>query len=145
MYNKSTLPKTWNHSQCCSPLSQCAPQEVFFDQFSLYMHKGGLKPIYFIFAPPCWGAGWCSGLSCLLGTSENPGSNPALAFKFQRNWMFIPCSLVKIQYCGDPSWSKSRELGFRPYVSEGQYHLMHLTILRIFSWPSLAYMCTKVA
>ena len=30
-------------------------------------------------------------------------------------------------------------------VSGGQCHLNHLTILRRFSWPSLAYMCTKVA
>ena len=30
-------------------------------------------------------------------------------------------------------------------VSRGQCHLNHLTILRRFSWPSLAYMCTKVA
>ena len=30
-------------------------------------------------------------------------------------------------------------------VSGGQCHLIHLTILRRFSWPSLAYMCTKVA
>ena len=30
-------------------------------------------------------------------------------------------------------------------VSGGQYHLIHLTILRRFSWLSLAYMCTKVA
>ena len=30
-------------------------------------------------------------------------------------------------------------------VSWGQCHLNHLTILRRFSWPSLAYMCTKVA
>ena len=30
-------------------------------------------------------------------------------------------------------------------VSGGQCHLNHLTILRSFSWPSLAYMCTKVA
>ena len=29
--------------------------------------------------------------------------------------------------------------------SGGQCHLNHLTILRRFSWPSLAYMCTKVA
>ena len=37
----------------------------------------------------------------LLGKSEIAGSNPALAFKFQRNPMFLPCSLVNIQYCGD--------------------------------------------
>ena len=30
-------------------------------------------------------------------------------------------------------------------VSEGQCHLTHLTILRRFSWPNLACMCTKVA
>ena len=30
-------------------------------------------------------------------------------------------------------------------VSGGQCHLIYLTILRRFSWPSLAYMCTKVA
>ena len=42
---------------------------------------------------------WRSGLSCLLGQSEIAGSNPALAYKFQRNKMFLPCSLVKIQYC----------------------------------------------
>ena len=30
-------------------------------------------------------------------------------------------------------------------VNGGQCHLNHLTILRRFSWPSLAYLCTKVA
>ena len=33
-------------------------------------------------------------------------------------------------------------------VSGGQYHIIHLinlTILRRFSWPSLAYMCTQVS
>ena len=30
-------------------------------------------------------------------------------------------------------------------VSGGQCHLIYLTILRRLSWPSLAYMCTKVA
>ena len=30
-------------------------------------------------------------------------------------------------------------------VSEGQCHRIHLTMLRRFSSPSLAYMCTKVA
>ena len=36
-------------------------------------------------------------------------------------------------------------LEFRISVSGVQCHLNHLTILRRFSWPSLAYMCTKVA
>ena len=30
-------------------------------------------------------------------------------------------------------------------VSGGQCHLIHLTVLRRLPWPSLAYMCTKVA
>ena len=30
-------------------------------------------------------------------------------------------------------------------MSGGQCQLIHLTILRRFYWPSLAYMCTKVA
>ena len=33
--------------------------------------------------------------------SEIEGSNLTLAFKFQRNTMFLLRSLVKIQYCGD--------------------------------------------
>ena len=37
----------------------------------------------------------------LLGKSAIADSNPALAFKFQRNQMFLPCSLVNIPYCGD--------------------------------------------
>ena len=28
--------------------------------------------------------------------------------------MFPTCSLVKIQYCGDPPWQRSSELGLRP-------------------------------
>ena len=30
-------------------------------------------------------------------------SSPALAFKFQRNKMFSPCSIVNIEYCGQPT------------------------------------------
>ena len=47
-------------------------------------------------------------------------------------------STCESQYCGESLW------GSNP-VSGGQCHLKHLTILRRFSWPSLAYMCTKVA
>ena len=39
---------------------------------------------------------------CLLGKSEIADSSPALAFKFQRNKMFPPCSIVNIEYCGQP-------------------------------------------
>ena len=37
-----------------------------------------------------------AGLSYLLGKSEIAGSTPALAFKFQRNKMFLLHSFVKI-------------------------------------------------
>ena len=57
---------------------------------------------------------WCSGWGCLLGKLAIAGSNPTLAFKFQRNNMFLPCSLQKIQYCGEPQWQWASVLGLRP-------------------------------
>ena len=75
--------------------------------------------------------------SCLLGKKEFAGSFPDLAFKFQRNKMFLPRSLIKIQYCGEPPWPRAR---ISNLVSGGQ---CHLTILRMFSWSSLAFLCTK--
>ena len=44
------------------------------------------------------GPGGVGKAACL----EIAGSKPALAFKFQRNKMCLPCSFVKIQYCGEP-------------------------------------------
>ena len=40
--------------------------------------------------------------ACMLGNSEVADLSPALAFKLQRNKMFLLCSLVKTQYCGQP-------------------------------------------
>ena len=37
-----------------------------------------------------------------------------LAFKFQRNKMFLLRSIVMIQYCGEPPWPRNRKLGLRP-------------------------------
>ena len=61
-------------------------------------------------------------------------------------------STRKTQYCGEPPWPRGSVLGHRPpgflilnSVSGGQRHLTHLTLLRRFSWPNLACMCTKVA
>ena len=42
------------------------------------------------------------GGGCPGGKSEIADSSPALAFKFQRNKMFPPCSIVNIEYCGQP-------------------------------------------
>ena len=53
-------------------------------------------------------------LQHLISKSEIEGSGPALAFKFQRNEMFIPRSLVKIQYCEEPPWPRGRVLGLGP-------------------------------
>ena len=59
--------------------------------------------------------------------------------------IFLPCSLVKIQYCGEPPWPKSSVLGISPPGLEFRItcHLINLTISRRCSWSSLAYMCTK--
>ena len=51
---------------------------------------------------------------CLLGKSEIADSSPALAFKFQRSKMFPPCSIVNIEYCGQPPWPTVSVLGRRP-------------------------------
>ena len=55
--------------------------------------------IYGITIPKGGGEG---GSWCLLVRSEIAYSSPALAFKFQRNKMFPPCSIVNIEYCGQP-------------------------------------------
>ena len=63
-------------------------------------------------------------------------------------------STCESQYCEETPWPRGCVLGLRPPGHEfwimwggggGQCHLNHLTILRRFSWPSLAYICTKVA
>ena len=42
-----------------------------------------------------------------INSAGKIGSSPALAFKFQRNNMFLPCSLVEIQYCSEPPWQRA--------------------------------------
>ena len=66
--------------------------------------------------------------------------------------MFLPHPRMKVSIVGS---LRDREVvctasdrqgsNFENPVYGGQCHLNHLTILRRFSWPSLAYMCTKVA
>ena len=53
----------------------------------------------------CGGPGAVVNAACLE-------SREIMAFKFQRN-MFLPRSLVKIQYCGEPPWPRGRVLGLR--------------------------------
>ena len=40
--------------------------------------------------------------------------SPVQQFKFQRNKMFLPCSLVKSKYCGEHPWPRGSVLGPRP-------------------------------
>ena len=46
-------------------------------------------------------------------------------------------STCESQYCGEPLWPRGSVLGLRPPGLE--FRINHLTILRRFSWPSLAY------
>ena len=75
----------------CEPILN--PQVMCLYIYVITIPKGG------------WGGGRAGGGGeswCLLGKSEIADSSPALAFKFQRNKMFPPCSIVNIEYCGQP-------------------------------------------
>ena len=78
------------------------------------------------------------GAAVCLESPEIAGSNPTLAFKFQRNKIFLPRSLVMIQYCGEACSASDHHAGLE---SGGQFHLINLTIIRRLSWHNLAYMC----
>ena len=78
------------------------------------------------------------------------GSVPGLG-GLKETKLFLPHPRVKVSIVGS---LRDREVACSAIdrqgsnsnpVSGGQCHLNHLTILRRFSWPSLAYMCTKVA
>ena len=69
------------------------------------------------------------------------GSVPGLG-GLKETKMILPHPRVKVSIVGS---LRDREVACSNPVSGGQCHLNHLTILRRFSWPSLAYMCTKVA
>ena len=78
------------------------------------------------------------------------GSVPGLG-ALKETKMFLPHPRVKFSIVGslrdrEVSCSASDRQGskFESCVG-GQCHLNHLTILKKVSWPSLAYMCTKVA
>ena len=69
------------------------------------------------------------------------GSVPGLS-GLKETKMFLPHPRVKVGIVGN---LRDREVACSEFRIGGQCHLNHLTILRRFSWPSLAYMCTKVA
>ena len=78
------------------------------------------------------------------------GSVPGLG-GLKETKMFFPHPRVKVSIVGSlrdrevACSASDRRARISNPVSGGQCHLNHLTILRRFSWPSLAYMCTKVA
>ena len=63
--------------------------------------------------------------------------------------MFLPHPRVKVSIVGSlrdrevACSASDRKARISNPVAGGQCHLNHLIILRRFSWPSLAYMCTK--
>ena len=78
------------------------------------------------------------------------GSVPGLGC-LKETKLFLPHPRVKVSIVGS---LRDREVAYSASDSQGsnfescvggQCHLNHLTILRRFSWPSLAYMCTKMA
>ena len=75
------------------------------------------------------------------------GSVPGLG-GLKETKMFLPHPRVKVSIVGslrdrEVACSASDRQGSNSNpVSGGQCHPNHLTILRRFSWPSLAYMCT---
>ena len=78
------------------------------------------------------------------------GSVPGLG-GLKETKMFLPHPRVKVSILGslcdqEVACSASDRQGSNfESVSGGQCHLNHLTILRWFSWPSLAYIGTKMA
>ena len=71
-----------------------------------------------------------------------PSFKETKCFFLAHSWRFnIVESLRDREVARSASDARARILNS---VSVGQCHLIHLTILRRFFWPSLAYMCTKV-
>ena len=97
-----------------------------------------------------WGGGPRVVVSTAAFHARVRGSVPGLG-GLKETKMFLPHPRVKVSIVGslrgrEVACSASDRQGSNSNpVSGGQCHLNHLTILRRFSWPSLAYMCTKVA
>ena len=116
----------------------CTEAHFIFNQIKTHItvyHNGGpdavIKAACLVsqesrVCPPLWHSGFKETIVSSPLTNENSDSFGASVTEVE-----ITCSA-------------SGRQGSNP-VSGGQCHLIHLTILRRFSWESLAYMCTKVA
>ena len=63
----------------------------------IYISAGGLVP-------------WLTLSAWKVG---DRGFEPRSDIQVLKNEMFLPCSLVKIQYCGEPSWPRGSVLSLR--------------------------------
>ena len=101
--------------RCCSYTLHASRHVI-----TICQHEPGsidLVSIYLLEFPSITcGPAWCSSWSFLLKKSEIAGSNPSLAFKFQRNKMILSRSAVKIQYCGS---LRDREVAYSASDRQG--------------------------
>ena len=100
-----------------------------------------------------WKTGW--GPRVVVSTAafhaRVRGSVPGLGGLKETKNVSSP-STCESQYCGEPPWPRGSVLGLRPPGLEFRILCLEDSVISIispssggFSWPSLAYMCTKVA
>ena len=65
-------------------------------------------------------------------------------FKPRSSKMFLPCSLVKNKYCGEPLWPRSRELGLRPPGLEFQILCLEGSVIAFIS-PSQEVLLSQLS
>ena len=118
-----TLIGMWKWGLPCSPdfLPNAKPTAstcvlMLYHSTIIYVYISSVWVLsWFLGRKPC-----CSCYIHLIGNSEIVGSNPTLAFKFQRNKLFLPNSLVKVL-----------QAQFSLHVHKGglKPHLFHFIIL----------------
>ena len=102
---------------CHKPITHEQYKLLFFTNI-FYKHQG-----------PWW--------RCLK--SEIAGSSTSLAFKLQKNIMFLPRSLVQIQYCGEHPWPRDCEFVHRPPGLEIQSLCLRGSVISFISPSSRGY------
>ena len=84
----------------------------------------------------CWVVQWVKLPAWKFGDC---GFEPALAFKPQRNKMFLPRPFLKIDYCGEPPWPRSGVLGLRPPGLEFRILCLEGSVISFISPSSGGY------
>ena len=102
----------------------------------MYLSKPLCLQAFFAFlCATDWRETWSS--ACLESRRSRVFS-PTLAFQFQRNEMFLTCSLVKVQYCAESPWMNTLVFVI---VKDRNCHLTRLLTAPVFrlslmNWPS---------